>query len=226
MKQTIFSEKQAIFIDYLLEYSLEKKVNLPSINQIGKDLGLSTPCIREQIELARNLGLIQIQPRRGISILPYKFTSAVTKSVYYAIKSNIDYFNQFSVLRNQLEKSFFIEAVKLLNEKDMKEIESIVKIAFKKLSGRPIQIPHNEHRSFHLKVYEKLNNVFVLGLLESYWDVYELIGLDLFTDMSYLEKVWNFHDLIARSIKEKEYLEAYKLLEDHISLIYEREQLP
>ena len=122
MKQNIFSEKQAIFIDYLLKYSLEKKVNLPSINQIGKDLGLSTPCIREQIELARNLGLIQIQPRRGITILPYKFTPAVAKSLYYAIKSNSDYFNQFSLLRNQLEKSFFTEAVNLLNKKDLDDV--------------------------------------------------------------------------------------------------------
>jgi DNA-binding FadR family transcriptional regulator len=225
MKQNIFSEKQAIFIDYLLKYSLEKKENLPSINQIGNDLGLSTPCIREQIELARNLGLIQIQPRRGITILPYKFTPAVTKSLYYAIESNIDYFNQYSLLRNQLEKSFFNEAVNLLNKKDLDDIKTIVENAVEKLSGSPIQIPHQEHRSFHLKIYEKLENVFVKGLLESYWDVYELIGLDLFTDMSYLEKVWNYHGLIAKSIINKGYLKAYKLLEDHMNLIFEREQI-
>jgi DNA-binding GntR family transcriptional regulator len=225
MNQNIFSEKQVIFIDYLLKYSIGKKVNLPSINQIGKDLGLSTPCIREQIELARNLGLINIQPRRGMTILPYKFTPAVSKSLYYAIKSNIDYFNQYSLLRNQLEKSFFTEAVALLNKKDLNEINIIVKNALEKLSGRPIQIPHQEHRSFHLKIYEKLDNVFVKGLLESYWDVYELIGLDLYTDMVYLDKVWNYHSLIAKSIINKEFPRAYKLLKDHMGFIFEREQI-
>ena len=226
MKQNIFSEKQADFIDYLLKFSIEKKENLPSINQIGKDLGLSTPCIREQIELARNLGLIQIQPRRGMTIMPYKFTPAVNKSLYYAIKSNIDYFNQFSLLRNQLEKVFFSEAVKLLNKKVLDEIKAIVENAMKKLSGNPIQIPHQEHRSFHLKIYERLENVFVKGLLESYWDVYELIGLDHFTDISYLEKVWKYHALIAKSIINEEFLKAYKLVEDHMNLIFEREQIP
>jgi DNA-binding FadR family transcriptional regulator len=222
MENKFLSEKQTIFVDYLLRHSSENKENLPSINQIGKDLGLSNPCVREQIELARNLGLISIQPRRGITILPYKFNPAVSKSLYFAIKSDIEYFNQFSSLRNQLEKAFFCESIRLLDEDDISEIDEIVKKAYRKLSGQPIQIPHLEHRSFHLKIYEKLNNVFVKGLLESYWDVYELIGLDLFTDIAYLENVWVFHEKIINAIRRKEFPEAYLLLNDHMELIYER----
>ena len=73
-----------------------------------------------------------------------------------------------------------------------------------------------------MKIYEKLNNVFVKGLLESYWDVYELIGLDLFTDIAYLENVWLFHEKIINAIRRKEFPEAYLLLNDHMELIYER----
>ena len=219
----ILSIKQSAFIEYLLAFAQDGKTNIPPIKQIGQELGLSTPCVREQMELARNLGLIKVQPRKGISILPYDFSPAVVKSLYYAIKSDIDYFRQYSVLRNQLEKSFFIESAKMLDHSDILAINSIVKRANDKLNGNQIQIPHQEHRSFHLHIYYKLENKFVKGLLKSYWDMYELVGLDLFTDLSYLKRVWEYHDRIITLISKGEYKKAYLVLEEHINLIYERE---
>jgi DNA-binding GntR family transcriptional regulator len=224
MENKFLSEKQTIFVDYLLKYSLENIKNLPSIHQIGKDLGFSNPCVREQIELARNLGLVSIQPRRGISLLPYKFHPAVSKSLYFAIKSNIEYFNQYSSLRNQIEKAYFCDSIHLLGESDFLELEEIINFAFVKLAGQPIQIPHQEHRAFHLKIYDRLNNVFVKGLLESYWDIYELIGLDLFMDFAYLKNVWKYHEEILNAIKKENLLEAYRLLDEHMDLIYDRKQ--
>jgi DNA-binding FadR family transcriptional regulator len=219
----ILSNKQSAFIEYLLSFAQEDKNNIPPIKRIGQELGLSTPCVREQMELARNLGLIKVQPRKGISILPYDFSPAVVKSLYYAIKSNIDYFHQYSILRNQLEKSFFIESAKMLDYSDIYAIQSIVQRAINKLKGNQIQIPNQEHRCFHLKIYCKLKNVFVKGLLKSYWDMYELVGLDNFTDLSYLEKVWDYHGRIIMMISNGEYKKAYELLAEHINLIYQRE---
>jgi DNA-binding FadR family transcriptional regulator len=218
----IFSKKQSAFIEYLLSFEKDRENKIPSIKKIGEKLGLSTPCVREQLELAKNLGLIKVQPRKGISILPYDFSPAVVKSLYFAIKSDKEYFNQYSDLRNKLEKSFFIESAKLLNKSDIFAIQSIVQRALIKLNGNQIQIPHQEHRSFHLHIYCKLDNKFVKGLLKSYWDMYELVGLDHFTDLLYLEKVWDYHDRIIMMISIKEYEKAYQFLEEHINLIYER----
>ena len=219
----ILSIKQSAFIEYLLAFAQDGKTNIPPIKQIGQELGLSTPCVREQMELARNLGIIEVQPRKGISLMPYDFSSAVVKSLYYAIKSDIDYYHQYSELRNQLEKSFFVESAKMLDNLDIFTINSIVQRAIDKLNSNQIQIPHQEHRSFHLQIYCKLENVFVKGLLKSYWDMYELVGLDLFTDLSYLEKVWDYHGRIIMMIESGEYKKAYQLLEEHINLIYKRE---
>jgi len=221
--KNILSNKQSDFLEYLLALSKDRNKKIPSINNIGQELGLSTPCVREQIELARNLGLIEVKPRKGISFLPYDFSPAVVKSLYYAIKSNKKYFVQYSDLRNQLEKSFFIESVKLLDRSDICFLKSIIKNAVKKLNCDQIQIPHQEHRAYHLKIYCKLNNIFVEGLLKSYWDMYELVGLDHFTDLSYLKRVWEYHELIIMMISKGEYEKAYQFLEEHINLIYERE---
>ena len=219
----IFFNKQSEFLEYLLSLTKDRNRKIPSIKQIGLELGLSTPCVREQIELAKNLGLIDVKPRNGISLLPYDFSPAVVKSLYCAIKSNKEYFDQYSDLRNQLEKSFFIESVKLLDRSDIYSIQSIVEKAVNKLNCNQIQIPHQEHRSYHLKIYCKLDNIFVKGLLKSYWDMYELVGLDLFADLSYLKRVWEYHDQIITMISKGEYEKAYQFLEEHINLIYERE---
>jgi len=220
--KNILSNKQSDFLEYLLALSRDPNKKIPSIKNIGQELGLSTPCVREQIELARNLGLIEVKPRKGISLLPYDFSPAVVKSLYYAIKSNKEYFVQYSDLRNQLEKSFFIESVKLLDRSDICSLKSIVNNAVKKLNCDQIQIPHQEHRAYHMKIYCKLNNIFVGGLLKSYWDMYELVGLDHFADLSYLKRVWEYHELIIMMISKGEYEKAYQFLEEHINLIYER----
>lgn len=225
-KQAIFSEKQEEFIDLLIQKqkaSAPDMASLPSIEAISKELGFSTACLREQMELARNLGLIKTQPRKGIEIQDYRFTPAVSRSLYYAVKLDRTYFEQFSDVRNHLEKIYFREAAALLHESDIKSLAQLTLKAQKKLHGMPVQIPHEEHRQYHLLIYQPLQNTFLNGLLEAYWDMYELIGLDVYTDLSYLEKVWNFHERVLEKLEQHDIEKAYQILIDHMQLIYQRE---
>ena len=221
MQNYIFSDKQKLFIDYLLNFD-DDSDQPPSIPEISKDLQMSTSSCREQIALAKSMGFIDIKPRKGIRILPYSFHPAVSKSVYYALKKNQEYFKQYSDLRNQIEKIYFISSAKILDHKDIEQISEILYAAEKKLYGDPVQIPHKEHREFHLKIYQKNENVFVLGLLESYWDLYEFMGLDVYTDIDYLEKVWSYHRKMIEYIRKREFELAYEALDEHIRLLYKR----
>jgi len=218
----ILSEKQSVFIEYLLSHIQNGKTKLPAISKIGEELGISIPNLREQIELARNLGFINVKPRTGISILPYDFTPAVTKSLYYAVKSNASYFEQYSDLRNQIEKAYFLEAVSGLEKSDISKIFQIVESAKKKLNGRLVQIPHAEHRAYHLSIYKNLNNIFIEGLLTSYWNMYELVGLDTYADLDYLKNVWEYHENIIEEIANRKSSKAFVLLTEHIELLYNR----
>ena len=193
VKQTILSDKQRGLLDYLIEKAKNPQSEIPTIQKISSELGFSTACLREQMELAKNLGIISAQPRKGIEILPYKFKPAVEKSLYYAIKLDHTYFHQFSELRNHLEQAYFIESARLLNENSIKELKKCVDQAQAKLKGFPIQIPHQEHRNYHLSFFKPLKNVFLMGLLESYWDMYEQVGLDLYNNLEYLITVWDYH---------------------------------
>lgn len=218
----IFSDKQEEFIDFLIQKQKTDDNDIPSIGAISRELGISTACLREQMELARNLGLIKAQPRKGIEILPYSFTPAVIKSLYYAIKMDKSYFDQFSELRNHLEKSYFKEAANALQAEDLQNLMELTEKAQKKLHGNPIQLPHTEHRRYHVLMYNRLNNTFLNGLLEAYWDTYEMVGLDVYTDLNYQESVWEYHQNIVHHLKEKQIDKAYQLLLEHMQLIYQR----
>jgi DNA-binding FadR family transcriptional regulator len=222
VNQTILSEKQRVILDYFIKKAKNTRTKIPSIQNISAELGLSTACLREQIELAKNLGLISAQPRKGIEILTYQFKPAVEKSLYYAINLDQSYFYQFSEIRNHLENAFFIESARSLDDDGLNELKVLIRLAQNKLKGKPVQIPHQEHRRFHLSIYKPKNNVFLFGLLESFWDMYENAGLNLYNDLEYLIKVWEFHQRIVENIDLKNYDYAYELLITHMGLIDKR----
>ncbi len=223
-KQTILSDKQQVLLDYLIDKAKNPQSLIPSIPKISANLGMSTACLREQIELAKNLGIITAKPRRGIEFLPYKFKPAVEKSLYYAVNLDQSFFFQYSEMRNHLEKSYFIESAQLLNEKDIDGLKKLVIQAQNKLNGYPTQIPHQEHRNYHLSIFKPRNNVFLMGILESYWDMYEQAGLDLYNNLEYLITVWDYHQHIVEKIEKRDFNSAYHLLTVHMGLIDKREQ--
>lgn len=217
------SEKQQAFLDYLIGFHKQNKKDVPSIQTISGDLGFSTATLREQMELAKNLGFISAQPRKGVELLPYRFTPAASKSLYYAVNLDYSYFFQYSEIRSHLEKAFFLESVSQLTQEDFRAIQNLVQTAFDKLNGDPVRIPHEEHRDYHLAFYARQQNIFLSGLLEAYWDVYEQMGLNLYADLNYLKNVWEYHKKILDLCLDGQYQEAYHLLGTHMEFIYERE---
>ena len=217
------NEKQIKFFDYLASKIKEKNNQIPPISDLSLKLGISASSLREQLVVARELGFLDIQPRLGIRIQPYSFTPAVVKSAAFAIECNQELFKEFSSLRVHLESSYFIESIKALTNDDIKELQQIVKTANEKLGGNTIQIPHQEHKNLHLSMYKRLNNTFVKGCLEAYWIIYENVGLDIYTDLNYLNEVWRYHHDIVEMIAKKQYIKSHDLLIEHMNLLYQRE---
>jgi DNA-binding FadR family transcriptional regulator len=211
------------FLKYLARYPDEEEVSsLPSLREISEEFGISVSVLREQLEVAKTMGLVEVRPRTGIRRLPYSFAPTVKTSLAYAVERSADYFEQFADLRNKLEACYWDEAVKCLTPGDISMLQSLVDRAFDKLGGSPIQIPHEEHRNFHLGFFLRLKNSFVLGIFESYWDEYEAIGLSLYTDYNYLREVWEYHQQILDAIKSQDFNASFKALVSHKDLIYHR----
>ncbi len=171
---------------------------LPSLGELSEEIGISVPKLREQMEAARHMGLVEARPRTGIRRKPYTFS--VTSSLLYAVALDPANFRAFSELRNHLEAAFWHEAVQALTPEDHAELQNCMALAWEKLNGSPIRIPHPEHRKLHLTIFSRLGNPFVRGLLEAYWEAYEAVELDSYADYAYLREVWDYHQRMVEAI--------------------------
>ena len=196
---------------------------LPSLEVLSKELRISPGKLREQLEVARTLGLVEVRPRTGIRLADYSFLPAVRFSVMYALAGEPALFDAFGQLRSQIEASFWHEAVALLTPADHAHLRDLIAVAWAKLDGQPIQIPHAEHRDLHLTIFHRLDNPFVKGLLEAYWEAYEAVGLSLFSDYYYLREVWTYHHGIVDALIAGDPDEGHRLLVLHTSLLRHRE---
>jgi DNA-binding FadR family transcriptional regulator len=212
------------FLTYLASESANGEVSLESLTDMSATLGISVATLREELQVARALGLVEVKPRTGIKILPYQFTPAVSKSLAYAVRVDRNLFRQFSDMRNHVEASYWYQAVSGLTPEDITELYTIIDAAFQKLNADPIQIPHKEHRQLHLTIYSRLENLFVLGILESYWDIYEAVGLSVYEDRKYLDRVWTYHRQMVDAIAKEDFLSGYQSLIAHMDLLFQREQ--
>jgi DNA-binding FadR family transcriptional regulator len=222
MKKPPFNLNLSPFLEYLAGKNETDRDRLPSLNEISRELGISIASLREQLEVARMMGLVEVKPKTGLRKLPYSFTPGILNNLNYALAVDNSHFYEYSDLRNHMESAYWYQAVVLLTTEDQTILRVLIKKANQKLKGNPIQIPHPEHRELHLCIYRRLNNPFVTGILEAYWEMYEAEGFGLYADLQYLNRVWNYHEQMVESICSGNFDTGYKAMIDHMDLISHR----
>lgn len=221
LRERTFTVSLSEFLRYLAQHEETDGGQLPPLSELSRQLGVSIASLREQLEVARAMGLVEVKPRIGTKRLPYSFTPAVRQSLSYAITNDKSNFETFADLRQHVEVAYWYEAVQLLTQEDQENLQNLVVCAWDKLRGNPIQIPHEEHRELHLGIYRRLNNPFVTGLLEAYWGAYEAVGYNFYTDLNYLQEVWRYHQKMVDGICNQDFDSGYKALNEHVDLIYQ-----
>ena len=210
------------FMRYLATHK-EVEHGLPSLKDLSVELRVSLATLREQLEVARALGLVEVRPRLGTRRREYSFAPAVRQSLQYALALNDDHFRKYSDLRKNVESAFWYQAVEKLTEADKQDLQALMTRAWEKLRGTQIQVPHEEHRNLHLLIYSRLENPFVTGILEAYWDAYETVGLNVFAGgYEYLQEVWQYHQKMVDAICSGDYKAGYEALVAHTDLLYHR----
>ena len=218
----VLSRIDSDFQKYLFQQRLEPGERLPSLRELSDELGVGIGKLREQMEVARALGLVEASPRRGITYSSYDFLPAVRHSLWAALAIDRCQFEAFSSLRYHLETAYWEEAVVLLLPADTSHLRRMVTLAWAKLNQPRIQIPFQEHRELHLTIYRRLENPFVLGLLEAYWDAYEAVELNTYAEYTYLQQVWTYHDQIVDAIETGDVALGKARLIEHMQLLDQR----
>ncbi len=210
------------FLNYIIKHGFQPGAQLPSIQKLQEadHLGVSASKIREQLEVARALGLVEVRSKTGTRLQEYSFAPAVRLSLFFALATDLHYFEQFSALRTHLEVAFWNEACTLLTADDIADMRGYIEAARAKLNGRWVHIPYQEHRAFHMTVFKHLDNPFVQGLLEAYWDAYEAVEVNRYADYAYLQNVWDYHERILNAICAGDFEAAKTAFIEHTHLLH------
>ena len=211
------------FMRYLASHE-EADNGLPTLTELSQELCVSVASLREQLEVARALGLVDVKPGRGgTRRKSFSFTPAIRQSLGYALALNDEYFRKYAELRNHMEAAYWHEAAGKLTQEDKTELQTIIARAWEKLNRTPVQVPHEEHRTLHLSMFKRLDNPFVIGILEAYWEAYEAVGLNVFAGgYEYLQEVWHYHQTMVESICSGTLEDGYEALVAHTDLLYHR----
>src|SRR5215216_6853285 len=119
------------FMRYLATHN-EANEDFPSLKDLSVELGVSLASLREQLEVARALGLVEVKPRLGTRRRDYSFTPAIRQSLGYALALDNGHFRKYAELRNHVESAFWYQAVAALTEKDKQELQRLMARAWEK----------------------------------------------------------------------------------------------
>ena len=211
------------FLNYIVAQHIRPGGQLPALTELSQELDINVGKLREQLEVARSLGLVEVRTRTGIRVKDYDFLPAIRLSLLYALAMDKTQMDAFTELRNHVETAFLQEAAEQLTEEDKRELRTLVESAFDKLNHATfIQIPHLEHRHFHLKIFEHLDNPFVKGILEAYWEAYEAVELNTYADLNYWQEAWKYHERILNCICNGDFEAAQVAFIEHTQLLRHR----
>ncbi len=214
-----FNQLDSEFLQYLIDHQISPGDRLPTLSNISAELGISVGKLREQLEVARSLGFVSVRPRVGIQREPFSFATAVFKSVMFSLGTGETAFSQLAEMRRTVENGFWHEAVTRLTLADKEQLQDVVNRAYEKLHGDPVHVPNGEHRQLHLLIFSRLENPFVKGLLEAYWDAYEASELTRYARYEYWLGVWQYHARIVKALMADDFEQGRQLLQEHFELL-------
>lgn len=192
---------------------------IPSISELSSQLGISTASVREQLEVPKELGFVEVRTRTGIQKHNFCLTRPLTLSMTYGMRVDPELFHEYASIRRQLEIVNWYEACALLEKSHIQELQELVERANWKINQNPVVIPMMEHRKFHLTIYRPLNNRVLNSVLETYWDLYEDSRIYFYRNHEYLESVWSYHRQMLEAIASKAYEKGYEALVTHFDLM-------
>lgn len=214
-----YSGLDSAFLQYLVDKEIAPGQRLPTLSDISQELGVSVGKLREELEVARSMGVVSVRPRLGIQREPFDFSQVLLDGVSFSLATGDADFESYSRLRQVVETGFWDQAVTLLTAKDIESLQELVKKAWGKLRGEPIHIPNREHRDFHLTIFSRLNNPFVQGILVAYWEAYQASELTRFASYLYWIEVWSYHERIVDALFHNNFSLGRQLLVEHFSLL-------
>ena len=102
------------FLNYLVANHVNPGDRLPALSEIGDGMGVSVGKLREQLAVARGMGIVSVKPRLGFQREPFNFAESVLPAVMFSLAYGEAEVYQRSRLRQASDVIFLNLSVSLL----------------------------------------------------------------------------------------------------------------
>jgi DNA-binding GntR family transcriptional regulator len=173
-----------------------KEHDIITLEQISKQLGISTTPVREAFQLLDKDGLIQLRPNKGALVL------GINEKIIH------DHYETRAILESEC-------AYKVcLNKYDISEIKSCFDQAENALKVKNFSDYTDYNQAFHMAIWNTAGNDKITSILSSMWN-----GLSLgyqVTEETYASISMSEHKNLMKAILEYDAEKSKKLMFSHI----------
>jgi len=213
----LMDKEKTSLLTYLAEASKNEQ-DIPSIAELSQILGVSIASVREQLEVARQLGFVDVKPRKGIQRRPFSLVPLISLGMNYGIYSEAHLLSDYIELRKHLELSYWNDAFDVLKDDQMDYMQFLIDIALRKLQRKPAIIPTEEQSEFHLTLFRPLGNKVLISILEAAWALEENNGGKILADLDDMLSSWRTRQIIVDALREKDKTKGKNALESLLAL--------
>lgn len=153
---------------YILDHGLRPGDQLPTEEQISREIGASRNAVREALRSLESLGMIEVRRGDGRYVRNFNF-DAVLDNLAYAVYFDQRSFMDLMEVRGEVEVAFISRAIPLLDDEDITELRRLVATMREKAAvGR---LYREEDEQFHRRIFHKVGNQLVLQILDIFWRI-------------------------------------------------------
>lgn len=208
--------------DYIKRYIVENKLNggdpLPPETHLAQDLGVGRSSVREAIKGLQSLGIVEARQGDGLYVRDYNF-DPVVEILSFGLRSDPRRLAELMQIRLWLEVAVIGDAVKLLSEADLAELDALI-VAWEERvqSGEP----HADlDERFHYILYAALDNPTLLKLIEVFWVSFDELQMPAIRESAPAVEVAH-HRAILEAVKAQDVELARRRLAEHFAPLRER----
>ena len=171
---------QADIMELILERELEAGDPLPTESELSVVLGVGRNTLRESLKALQALGVIEIRHGFGMFVAPSNF-NALTDGLTFRGRLSLRHDGQEALqlvgARQALEAGLIGASMDQMTPKQLAAVEESVR-RMESLAGSGEHFPEAD-AEFHRRLFEPLNNQFLIWLMAVFWTVYRRIHTEL-----------------------------------------------
>lgn len=206
---------------YIETHNLKPGDGLPPEGRLAEELGISRPSLREAVKALESLGIIESRHGEGIYVRAFSFDS-ILENLPYSMIADDAQITELLYVRTYLEVGAIPAVVKNIRQENIAKMRVLADSMLSKALSH--QVFADEDRAFHAEMYRCLNNHFLSGLIDLFWNafnnMYEVSGVPVTGPLA--EASARDHIAIVEMLEKKDEKGLIKAHSKHFDSISKR----